>query len=88
MVAVTALSAHYCLTRAFRLADASVVVPLDFLRLALVAVIGLVLYGEPLKIWVLVGAAIVFVASWLNLRSATRTARAGPTSHTWRRSWA
>jgi drug/metabolite transporter (DMT)-like permease len=80
VVAVTALSAHYCLTRAFRLADASVVVPLDFLRLPLIAVIGLVVYGEPLKIWVLVGAAIVFVASWLNLRSAVRPVRAEESS--------
>ncbi len=73
IVAVTALSAHYCLTRAFRLADASVVVPLDFLRLPLIAVVDFLVYGEALNIWVFAGAAIVFVATWLNLRSATRS---------------
>ena len=31
------LFTHYCLTRAMALADASVVVPLDFLRLPLIA---------------------------------------------------
>jgi drug/metabolite transporter (DMT)-like permease len=70
LVATTALSAHYCLTRALQLADASVVVPLDFLRLPLIAVVGLLFYGEPLNAWVLVGAAIVFAATWLNLKSA------------------
>jgi drug/metabolite transporter (DMT)-like permease len=70
VVALTALSAHYCLARAFRLADATVVVPMDFLRLPLIAVLGLLLYGEALKIWVLLGAGIILLAAWLNLRSA------------------
>ena len=70
VIAVTSLSAHYCMTHAFKLADASVVVPMDFLRLPLIAVVGFVFYGEALKIWVLVGAVIVFTATWLNLKSA------------------
>jgi len=69
-VGLSALSAHYCLTRAFQLADASVVIPLDFLRLPLIALVGLFVYGEPLDPWVMVGAAIVFLAIWLNLKSA------------------
>jgi drug/metabolite transporter (DMT)-like permease len=71
VVAVTALSAHYCLTRAFQLADATVVIPMDFLRLPLIAVVGFIFYGEALNIWVFVGALIVFAATWLNLRSAS-----------------
>jgi len=70
VVATTALSAHYCLARAFRLADASVVVPMDFLRLPLIAIVGFVFYDEALQVWVLVGAVIVFAAAWLNLKSA------------------
>jgi drug/metabolite transporter (DMT)-like permease len=69
---LTALSAHYCLTRAFRLADASVVVPLDFLRLPLIALVGLVFYGETLKLWVVAGTALVLAAAWCNLKSAAR----------------
>jgi drug/metabolite transporter (DMT)-like permease len=76
IVAVTALSAHYCLTRAFRLADATLVVSMDFLRLPLVAVVGFLFYGEPLRIWVFVGALIVFAATWLNLKSAPKTSPA------------
>jgi drug/metabolite transporter (DMT)-like permease len=74
-VGAAALSAHYCLTRAFMLEDASVIMPIDFLRLPFIAVIGYLLYGEPLELWVFVGAAIVFAGSWLNLRSAPGTAR-------------
>ena len=73
IVAVTALSAHYCLTRAFQLADATVVIPMDFLRLPLIAVVGFLFYGETVKIWVFVGALIVFAATWLNLKSASNS---------------
>src|SRR5689334_22827604 len=72
LVGVTALSAHYCLTRAFRLADASVVVPLDFLRLPMIALVGLVFYGETLQVWVILGTALVLAAAWCNLKSAAR----------------
>jgi drug/metabolite transporter (DMT)-like permease len=69
VVAITALSAHYCLARAFRLADATLIAPLDFLRLPLIAVAGWIFYGEALNPWVIVGAVIVFCGTWLNLRS-------------------
>ncbi len=75
-VGAAALSAHYCLTRAFMLEDAAVVMPIDFLRLPFIAVIGFIFYDEPLELWVFVGAAIVFSGSWLNLRAGpggTRT---------------
>jgi len=71
IVAVTALSAHYCLTRAFQLADATVVIPMDFLRLPLIAMVGFLFYGETVKVWVFVGALIVCAATWLNLKSAS-----------------
>ena len=50
--ALPGLSSHYCLTNAFRAGDASVVVPLDFMRIPLIAVIGWWLYGEPLDVFV------------------------------------
>ena len=56
----TGLSAHYCLTRALAQADAIIVMPLDFLRLPLLAVVGLLLYGEPFELATLLGAAVIF----------------------------
>jgi drug/metabolite transporter (DMT)-like permease len=70
-VGATALSAHYCLTRAFILEDATVVMPIDFLRLPFIAVIGYLFYDEPLEFWVFLGAVIVFAGSWLNLRAGS-----------------
>ena len=72
LVGVTALSAHYCITRAMMLADATVVVPMDFLRVPLIAIVGFLLYGEPLEFWVLAGAAIIFGGIYINLRAERR----------------
>ncbi len=78
-VGAAALSAHYCLTRAFILEDASVVMPIDFLRLPFIAVVGYVFYDEPLEFWVFVGAVIVFSGSWLNLKAGSKRRHAGTT---------
>jgi drug/metabolite transporter (DMT)-like permease len=58
------VGAHVCLTRALRLADATLVVPIDFLRLPLIAVIGAVFYHEPLELAVFLGAAMIFAGSY------------------------
>lgn len=68
-VGLAALSAHYCMTRAFRLADATVVVPMDFLRLPLAAVIGYLFYAEAIEWWVLAGAVVIFAGSLINIRA-------------------
>jgi len=67
-VAVAGLSSHYCLTNAFRYGDATIVVPLDFLRIPLIALIGWSFYGEPLDGFVFAGAAIIVAGISWNLR--------------------
>lgn len=71
-VGLCALAAHYCMARAFRLADATVVVPMDFLRLPLAAVVGFLLYAEAIEWWVLAGAAVIFSGSLINVRAEHR----------------
>lgn len=67
VVGATGMSAHYCLTRALKLADATVVVAMDSLRLPLVAVAGLVFYGEKLDWLVFAGAAVMLVGNFANI---------------------
>jgi drug/metabolite transporter (DMT)-like permease len=69
---VTALSAHFCLGRALSLADASFVLPLDFLRLPLIAAVGLALYGEPIDAWTIAGAALIVAGNYWSVRRETR----------------
>jgi drug/metabolite transporter (DMT)-like permease len=69
VVGVTALTAHYCMARALAIADATIVVPLDFLRLPLIAVIGYLFYNEMLDLFVLTGACIMLFGNFINIRA-------------------
>jgi drug/metabolite transporter (DMT)-like permease len=71
-VGVTGIIAHFCMTRAFRIADASLVVPIDFLRLPLIAVVGVLFYSEPIEFSVLVGAAVIFAGTYYSIRRESR----------------
>ena len=72
LIGLSGVAAHLSLTTALSLAPASYVMPVDFLRLPLVAVVGALVYAEPLDAWVLVGGAVIFAGIWLNIRSQTR----------------
>ena len=72
LIAVAGLVAHFCLTTALRLAPAPVVMPIDFARLPLVAVVGMLLYAEALDPFVFLGAAIIFGANYFNILRETR----------------
>ncbi len=58
--------------RALRILDASVAIPIDFLRMPLIALVGFYAYGEPLSIWLLIGAAIILLANYVALRAEGR----------------
>ncbi|ACL61368.1 DMT family transporter [Methylobacterium nodulans] len=72
VVCLAGLSSHWCLTSAYRRGDAILVVPLDFLRLPLIALIGWQLYGEPLDPWLFVGAGLIVGGIVWNLARETR----------------
>lgn len=77
VIGLAGLGAHFSLTKALSLAPASLVVPIDFARLPLIAAIGALFYAEPFDLWVLVGGAIIFAANWMNIvADSRRTARA------------
>jgi drug/metabolite transporter (DMT)-like permease len=68
VIGVTGLSAHLCLTRSLRIADATLVIPIDFLRLPLIAVVGMIFYAEPLQASILIGAAVIFAGTYYSIR--------------------
>ena len=68
-VAIAGTTSHYCLSNAFRAGDATLVVPLDFMRIPLIAVVGWAFYGESLDIFVLLGALIIVAGVLWNLRA-------------------
>ena len=69
---VVGLTSHYCLTQAFRSGDATVVVPLDFLRIPLIALVGWMFYGEALDTFVFAGAVLIICGVLWNLYAEAR----------------
>lgn len=65
-IALTGLSAHYCMVKAMQIAEVSVVISLDFLRLPIIAIIGMLLYGEPFEVSVILGGGLMLLANLVN----------------------
>jgi S-adenosylmethionine uptake transporter len=72
IVGISALSAHYAMARALMVADASVIFPIDFLRLPAAAVLGYLVYSEALDSWTLLGAAVIFGANYYGVLRESR----------------
>ncbi len=72
VIALCGTYSHYCMTQALRHAEATVIVPMDFLRVPLTAVAGWLVYGERIDIYTVLGAALILVANLLNLRRAAQ----------------
>lgn len=70
IVGLTGLSAHYSITSALSHAPASLVAPMEFLRLPVISLVGVMVYAEALDPWVFVGAVLIFAGNWINLRAS------------------
>jgi drug/metabolite transporter (DMT)-like permease len=76
IVSLAGLAAHYCIARAFALADATIVTPMDYLRVPLIAFVGWAVYAEALDPFVLIGGAVIAAANIINLLAERRSGKA------------
>jgi drug/metabolite transporter (DMT)-like permease len=72
LLGLAGVVAHLCLTKALTLAPATVVIPMDFVRLPAIVLIGMLVYGEPLDLCVLLGALPILAANWINMASEAK----------------
>jgi drug/metabolite transporter (DMT)-like permease len=75
VIAFCGTFSHYCMARAMLHADATVVLPMDFLRVPLSAAAGWLLYSERLDMFTVLGAALILTGNLLNLKGAGRHQR-------------
>jgi drug/metabolite transporter (DMT)-like permease len=79
VVGVAGSLSHFCLAKAISLADATVVVPMDFLRVPLSALAGWLLYGEGVTVWLALGSTLILAGNAVNLWRAAATQRGNAT---------
>ena len=75
LIAFCGTYSHYCLTNALRHAEATLVVPMDFVRVPLTALAGWLIYGEGVDMIAVAGTALILGANVLNLLRAPAAAR-------------
>jgi drug/metabolite transporter (DMT)-like permease len=68
VIAFCCTFSHYCMARAMLHADATVVIPMDFLRVPLSAAAGWLIYSERLDLFTVLGAALILTGNLLNLK--------------------
>ena len=68
VIAFTGMSSHFCLARALVYADATIISPMDFLRVPLSALVGWLLYSEQIDIFTAGGALLILMGNLLNLQ--------------------
>lgn len=66
LLGVSGSTAHTCLLKAMRHADASALAPIDFLRLIFSSIAAYFLFNDISDIWTYVGACVIFLAAWYN----------------------
>jgi drug/metabolite transporter (DMT)-like permease len=75
VIAFCGTFSHYCMARALLHADATVVIPMDFLRVPLTAAAGWLIYSERLDLLTVLGAALILTGNLLNLKPNPSLAR-------------
>ena len=70
VIAICGTFSHYCMARAMLYADATVVIPMDFLRVPLSAAAGWLIYSERLDMFTVLGASLILAGNLLNLKAA------------------
>ena len=68
LVAICGTFSHYCMARAMIHADATIVVPMDFLRVPLTALVGWLVYAEAIDIFTATGAVLILLGNLLNMK--------------------
>ena len=66
-IAIAGLLAHLCLTRALTQAPATIVAPIDFLRLPVIVVVGFCVFGETLDQFLPYGVILIFLGKYANI---------------------
>jgi len=70
LVAFCGTFSHYCMARAMRHAEATVVMPMDYLRVPLTALAGWLIYAERLDLFTVAGTVLILAGNLLNIRGA------------------
>jgi drug/metabolite transporter (DMT)-like permease len=75
ILALVGTVGHLCMTRAFKSADVTVVLPFDFARLPISALLAFFIFSEIPTFWTVLGGAVIFASTFYIARREAALAR-------------
>lgn len=72
VIGVSALAAHYCLANAMKYAEVTTIITLDFFRLPLIALVGVIFYHEAFELPLLIGGALMLMGNLVGVRDLAK----------------
>lgn len=73
VISVTALTAHFCMVKAMHSSEITTVVTIDFFRLPLIALIGVLMYSEPFELSIMLGGLLMLFGNLVVATGRTNT---------------
>ncbi len=70
LIGIFGVTSHYAMTKALSLADASLLAPIDLVRLPLSIYFGWLIFGDLIGNYLLLGCAVLIIANFINIRGA------------------
>ena len=71
VIGLSAMSAHFCLAKAMQYAEVTTIITLDFFRLPLIAMVGVVFYSEAFELSLLIGGGLMLIGNLIGIRDLT-----------------
>ena len=68
LLTITSLGAHFCLTNALRKGEPSIVLPIDYLRLPLIYIIGWYFYNEIISNNIIIGSLMIIIGTYIIIK--------------------
>jgi drug/metabolite transporter (DMT)-like permease len=72
VIGLSALAAHYCLANAMKYAEVTTIITLDFFRLPLIALVGVIFYHEAFELPLLTGGALMLMGNLVGVRDLAK----------------
>jgi len=68
LLTISSMGAHFCLTNALRKGEPSIVLPIDYLRLPLIYLIGWYFYKEALSNNIIIGSLMIILGTYIIIK--------------------
>jgi len=72
IIAIAAITAHFSLAKAFKKTNIGEIITIDYLRLPILSIVGILVYKEAFDVLLITGALFILAGNYINLKKASQ----------------